>query len=303
MTLTELRYIIAVAQEKHFGRAADACFVSQPTLSVAVKKLEDELGCALFERCNNEIKITPFGEQIIAQAQKVMAEATVLKDMAAISKDQLTGVLRLGAIYTIGPYLFPTLIPQLKKLAPKMPIAIQEDFTENFRSKLRQGEVDVVILSLPFTEPGIVTLPLYNEPFVVLLPSTHPWQKQKTIDPNALAEENMLLLGQGHCLRDQILSVCYHCRNTITDQHYIGSSLETLRYMVASGLGVTVLPITAAQSKNTKKEPLTYRNFSKPQPKRQIVLAWRKTFPRPKVIDVLRKAVLACKLEGIQPLL
>ncbi len=302
MTLTELRYIIAVAKEKHFGRAADACFVSQPTLSVAIKKLEDELGAALFERCNNEIKVTPFGEQIITQAQKVMHEAAILKDMATIQKDQLTGLLRLGAIYTIGPYLFPALIPQLKKLAPKMPIAIQEDFTENFRLKLRQGEVDVVILSLPFTEPGIVTLPLYNEPFVVLLPDTHAWHKKKVINPNALAKENMLLLGQGHCLREQILSVCYDCRHTINEQHYIGSSLETLRYMVASGLGITVLPITAAHPTNEQKTQLSYRPFTQPPPQRQIVLAWRKTFPRPKVIDVLRKAVLACKLEGIQPL-
>jgi len=302
MTLTELRYIVAVAQEKHFGRAADACFVSQPTLSVGVKKLEEELGAALFERCNNEIKITPFGKQIVAQAQKVLAEAATLKDLAAIDKDHLNGVLRLGAIATVGPYIFPTLIPQLKKLAPRMPVAIQEDLTDNFRVKLRQGEVDIVILALPFAEPGIVTLPLYNEPFVALLPAAHRWQKLKHINPNDLAEEQMLLLGQGHCLREQILSVCYDCKDTITDHHYTGSSLETLRYMVASGLGVTVMPITAIHANPPEKKQLDYRPFSKPQPQRQVALAWRKTFPRPKVIDVLRKAILACKLAGIQPL-
>jgi LysR family hydrogen peroxide-inducible transcriptional activator len=182
-----------------------------------------------------------------------------------------------------------------------MPIAIQEDFTENFRGKLRQGEVDVVILALPFTGSDINTLPLYEEPFVVLLPASHPWRKLKIIDPNTLAEENLLLLGQGHCLRDQILSVCHHCRDNITDQHYVGSSLETLRYMVASGLGITVLPITAAQKQNTNQDPLIYRPFNKTGPRRQIVLAWRKTFPRPQVIAILREAILACNLEGVLP--
>lgn len=299
MTLTELRYIIAVAKEMHFGRAADACFVSQPTLSVGVRKLEEELGSPLFERCNTNITVTPFGQQIIAQAQKVMTEVTLLKDMAAVGKDQLKGVLRLGAIYTVGPYLFPALIPQLHKLAPKMPIVIQEDFTANFREKLLLGEVDVVILALPFTEPGILTLPLYEEPFVVVLPETHPWEKKKSIDPAALTEENVLLLGQGHCFRDQILQACPDCQGTITEKHYIGSSLETLRYMVASGLGLTVFPVTAMNNYHNKKNHVISRPFDKPVPTRRIALVWRKSFPRPEVIDVLRKAIFACELENI----
>jgi len=292
MTLTELRYIIALAQEKHFGRAADACFVSQPTLSVGIQKLEKELGAAIFERCNNQVSITPFGEEVINKAKKIISETVELQDLAVAHKDQLRGVLKLGAIYTIGPYLFPALIPQLHKLAPQMPVAIQEDFTGNFRDKLRLGEVDVVILALPFNEPGIVTLPLYDEPFMVLLPEGHSWQKKKAINPADLANENVLLLGQGHCLRDQVMQACPDCHRTISDQNYVGSSLETLRYMVTSGLGMTVLPATAAKSENA-------RPFTKPSPQRRVALAWRKSFTRPKVIDVLRKAVLACELAGI----
>lgn len=294
MTLTELRYILAVAKERHFGRAAEACFVSQPTLSIAVRKLEEQFGAALFERCNNTIKITPFGTQVIARAQKVMAEVTALNDIVTSHKDPLKGVLRLGAILTVGPYLFPALIPQLQQLAPQMPIAIQEDFTESFRTKLLQGEVDVVILALPFSDPAITTLPLYEEPFVVLMPKTHPWHKKKAINPVELTNENILLLSQGHCFREQILQLCPDCHSTITEQHYIGSSLETLRYMVASGLGLTVLPATAADISHEQSN-LICRPFSKPIPHRQIALAWRKSYPRPQVIETLRQAIFACK--------
>lgn len=295
MTLTELRYILAVAQEKHFGKAAEVCFVTQPTLSLGVRKLEEELGAALFERYNNGVKLTAFGEQIVAQAKRVLHEATVLKDLAIHHKDPLKGVLRLGAIYTVGPYLFPHLIPALQKLAPDMPIAVQEDFTENFRDKLRNGEVDVVILALPFSEPNIQTLTLYDEPMVILLPEKHSWHKKKQIAPTELATEKVLLLGQGHCLRDQILQVCPACRTTIAENHYVGSSLETLRYMVLSGLGLTVLPLSAARTENLgKKSPLIVREFTKPVPKRTIALAWRKSFARPQVINILKQAIHTC---------
>lgn len=295
MTLTELRYIVAVAREKHFGRAAESCFVSQPTLSVGVKKLEEELGNVIFERINNEIKITVFGEQIIAQAERILAEAATLKDLAHHYKNPLVGPLRLGAIYTVGPYLFPDLIPQLKKLAPQMPVIIQEDFTENFRHKLRTGNVDVVILSLPFTETGINTLTLYDEPFVVLLPSDHIWHRKKSIAATDLAKQTVLMLGQSHCLRDQILQVCPGCQRSIHEEQYIGSSIETLRYMVVSGLGLTVLPLSAAQT-NITASPLITKPFKQPIPCRRIALAWRKSFPRPQVINVLKKAITTCEL-------
>ncbi len=174
MTLTELRYIVALARERHFGHAAEACFVSQPTLSVAVRKLEEELGVASFERAGSALTVTPIGERIVAQAQRALQEAESVKDVAKAGQDQLSGPLRIGAIYTIGPYIFPPLIPLLHKLAPDMPLVIEENFTAVLAGKLKRGELDVIIISLPFAESGIVTLPLYREPFVVLLPPAHP---------------------------------------------------------------------------------------------------------------------------------
>lgn len=303
MTLAELKYILAVAREGHFGRAANACFVSQPTLSVAVRKLEEELGVSLFERGTHEVRITPIGAQIIAQAQKVIEEASAIKTLAEGGRQQLKGVLRLGAIYTVGPYLFPHLIPKLHQLAPDMPLEIQEDFTGNFRNKLRQGEIDVVLLSLPFTETGILTRPLYDEAFVVLMPSNHRLTEVQAIDNNILLNEQLLLLGEGHCFRNQVLQACPNCldpeqgRTTFTTVS--GSSLETIRHMVASGMGCTVLPATAADAGLYANGILTSRPFKGPAPKRTIALAWRSSFPRPQVIDVLVKAIHACNLQHV----
>ena len=174
MTLTELKYIVAVARERHFGRAAKACFVSQSTLSIGVKKLEEELGTVLFERGRNEVSLTPKGEQIIEQAQQALEEVDRIKQIARQEKGQLVGTLRIGAIHTIGPYLFPGLIPILHEKVPQMPLVVKEDFTANLTTLLKQGQLDVIVISYPYDEPGIVTMPLYDEPFVVLLPSSPP---------------------------------------------------------------------------------------------------------------------------------
>jgi len=301
MTLTELRYIVALAHERHFGRAAEACFVSQPTLSVAVRKLEDELGVAIFERSGSDLTVTPIGERIVAQAQRALEEADAVKQLAKTGKDQLSGPLRLGAIYTIGPYLFPPLIPLLHRLAPNMPLVIEESFTTLLTGKLKRGELDVIVISLPFDEPGIVTLPLYREPFVVLLPTSHPLTERETLRAGDLADEAMLLLGAGHCFRDQVIEACPDCapRHHGADQsnHIVeGGSLETIRHMVASGMGITVLPCTAAGADRYAKRLLTIRRFTGKAPYRDVALAWRASFPRPKVIDVLRETVVACNL-------
>ena len=177
MTLTELRYIVAVARERHFGRAAETCFVSQPTLSVAVKKLEDELGVTLFERGPGEVSVTPAGEQIVEQAQRVLEEASRIREIAAAGKDPLAGPLRLGAIYTIGPYLLPKLIPILRRTAPAM-LLIQENFTHRLAEELKSGEVDVILIALPFEAPGVVTRAVYDEPFLVAVPKGHPWENR-----------------------------------------------------------------------------------------------------------------------------
>jgi LysR family hydrogen peroxide-inducible transcriptional activator len=301
MTLTELRYIVTLAQEQHFGRAAERCFVSQPTLSIAVKKLEDELGIALFERTKSRVQPTPLGEQIVAQAHLVLEQTAAIKDLAEAGKDQLSSPLAVGAIYTIGPYLLPQFIPHLQQMAEKMPLYIEEGYTATLRKKLRNGELDVIIVALPFVESDVVTQPLYDEPFVVLLPQSHPLAKKDAIDPLDLNNEKLLLLGEGHCFRDQVLTTCANisssndsATNNVRNAAD-GSSLETLRHMVASGLGITIVPQSAARSELYSSDVLVTRPFIEPVPTRTVALAWRASFPRHKAIDALRKAIQLCR--------
>ena len=296
MNLSELRYIVALARERHFGRAADSCFVSQPTLSVAVKKLEDELGVQLFERGHQEIRVTPVGERVIEQAQQALEAIEAVRQTANQGKDQLSSPLRIGAIYTIGPYLFPDLITHLSDIAPDMPLLVEENFTAVLTEKLRQGELDVIIISLPYEEPNIVTLPVYEEPFVILLPAAHPLTNRKSLASKDLEKESVLLLGAGHCFRDQVLEACPACAPRATgEQRQVyttdGSSLETIRHMVASGMGLTVLPCTAAGADRYSQRLVAIRRFTNPVPKRQVALAWRVSFPRPRVIDALAQAI------------
>ncbi|MCG8517491.1 hydrogen peroxide-inducible genes activator [Marinobacter sp. CA1] len=304
MTLTELRYVVTLAREKHFGRAAERCHVSQPTLSVAVKKLEEELGVPLFERSKSSIRVTESGERIIEQAQRVLDQVGVIRDMAQDGKNQLNSPLKVGAIYTIGPYLFPHLLPELRRAAPQMPLYIEEDYTANLRQKLRHSELDAIIVALPFDEPEVVTLPLYDEPFVVLLPAGHPLADETELTAEQLSREQLLLLGPGHCFRDQVLESCPPLVETVTNRPQSatpalvteGSSLETIRHMVASGLGITVLPLSAATAMQYREDILVVRPFVAPVPYRTVALAWRVTFPRPKAIDVLRLAAGQCRV-------
>lgn len=298
MTLTELRYIVTLAQERHFGRAAERCFVSQPTLSVAVKKLEEELGVALFERSKSTVQVTPLGEKIVAQASRVLEQAGAIKELANEGKDQLSSPLRVGAIHTIGPYLFPHLIPTLSEEAPQMPLYIEENLTGELRRKLRSGELDVIIVALPFAEPDVLTKSLYDEPFEVLLPAGHAWLSRKEIDRDVLYDEKMLMLGEGHCFRDQVLEACptikdhvHQPGNTLIAE---GGSLETIRHMVASGLGITVVPQSATGSVHYASGLLETRPFKDPAPYRTVALAWRASFPRPKAIDSITRAIKAC---------
>ena len=305
MTLTELRYIVAVAREHHFGKAARACHVSQPTLSVAIKKLEEELGVSIFERGSTEVSLSPVGERIVQQAQQALEAADKVQQVALHGKNQLAGPLRIGAIHTIGPYLYPELIPQLRKAAPEMPLVVEENYTTALTEKLKHGELDIIVIALPYTEQGIVTRPLYDEPFVVLLPSSHPLTSRKTVSSALLENENVLLLGRGHCFRDHVLEACPACvpkPGLIGDlAHTIeGSSLETIRHMVVSGLGITVLPCTAAGAHSYSQRLLGIRRFSKPVPHRTVALAWRVSFPRPKVIDTITTAIRACNLSCVK---
>jgi len=297
MTLTELRYIVALAREKHFGRAAEKCFVAQPTLSVAVKKLEDELGVILFERGQSEVSVTPAGAPIIKQAEKVIAEAGRIRELADTAGDPLAGPLRIGAIYTIGPYLLPKLVPLLRERAPKMPLIIQENFTARLIEALKNGELDVAVLALPVAEPGLVAQAVYDEAFRVLVPAQHPWTKLKQVDAARLVEEPLLMLGRGNCFRDQVLDLC-GLAGAGGPQVLEGSSLETIRHMVASGVGITVMPASAVDELPKNDALLRVRPFTDPTPTRRVGLVWRASFPRFQAIDLLRRALLDCKLPG-----
>jgi LysR family hydrogen peroxide-inducible transcriptional activator len=304
MTLTELRYIVAVARERHFGRAAQACFVSQPTLSVGIKKIEEELGVTIFERGSNEITLTPVGEQIVTQAARTLDEAATIKAIAQQSGDPLGYPLRLGAIYTIGPYLLPLILPILRELAPNMQLLIQESYTASLREQLKQGKLDVAILSLPFEEPGMVVQPIYDEPFQVAMPAGHPWQQRAAIPPEELGTEPVLLLGSGNCFRDQVLQVCPNLARGATasgmQQTLEGSSLETIRYMVSSGVGMTILPCTATVGPHEGNGMLAFRPFTKPSPKRRVALVWRKSFTRPQAAEIVREAIRQADMPCIE---
>lgn len=301
MTLTEFRYIVAVAREKHFGRAAEVCSVSQPTLSVGVKKLEEQLSVVIFERSKADVKVTPQGQKIIEQAQRILEQVDQLKQDAAQSSDQLEGALKIGAIFTIGPYLFPSLVPEIRRLAPKMPLHIDEDFTHNLKKKLRNGELDAIFIALPFEEAEIETIPLYEEEFSALLPPKHPWVKKETMHLADIADEVMIMLGAGHCFRDQVLEACPQCRdNSLNPQKdwITGSSLETIRHMVATGLGVSVVPASAAEFQN-EKLGLVVKEFSEPVPSRKVALAFRRSFPRKEALKIIKQAVNTSNMRGV----
>ncbi len=300
MTLNELRYIVAVANERSFGRAAQRCFVSQPALSVAIQKLEDELGARLFERGKSEITVTPVGEQVVEQAQKVLEEAAQIKAIARAGRNQLAGALKLGVIFTVAPYLLPDLIPALHELAPQMPLDLGEDLTGNLEAALKSGRIDAAIIALPFAPPGVVTEFLYEEPFQVVVPAGHKWAKRKSIRPDELAAEHPILLNVGHCFREQVLDACPEL-NDAEAQVTRTSSLETVRNMVASGLGVSVLPRDALTPKYHSRLVVPVP-FARPVPSRRIALACRRSFPRPEAIKVIREAVTQCRSAAGEPL-
>ncbi|MDP1900230.1 MAG: LysR substrate-binding domain-containing protein [Rubrivivax sp.] len=306
MTLTELKYIVAVARERHFGRAAEACFVSQPTLSVAIKKLEEELDVKIFERGASEVSVTPLGEQIVNQAQQVIEQAAAIKEIAKRGKDPVSGPLKLGIIYTIGPYLLPDLVKQAITRVPQMPLMLQENFTAKLLEMLRSGELDCAIMAEPFPDAGLAVAPLYDEPFMIAVPAGHALARRKSVTAEELKQETMLLLGTGHCFRDHVLEVCPEYARFSSPvengregirKSFEGSSLETIKYMVASGMGITVVPQLSVPKQ--AQPHIKYVEFTAPVPTRRVVLAWRRTFPRYEAIAALRNTIYACALPGV----
>lgn len=323
MTLTELKYIVAVARERHFGKAAEACYVSQPTLSVAIKKLEDELEVKLFERSAGEVTVTPLGEQIVQQAQTVLDQAASIREIAKRGKDPLAGPLNLGVIYTIGPYLLPDLVRQNIARTPQMPLMLQENFTVKLLEMLRAGEIDCAIMAEPFPDTGLAIAPLYDEPFLAAVPASHALAARDSLTSEELKNETMLLLGNGHCFRDHVLEVCpefarYSSSAEGIRKSFEGSSLETIKHMVAAGMGVTLVPrlsvpaealqppAKAGRGKAAARElapivrylPIRDTHDGQP-PTRRVVLAWRRSFTRYEAIAALRNAIYACELPGV----
>ncbi len=296
MTLNELKYIIAVNQEKHFRKAAEKCFVSQPTLSIAIKKLENELDVNLFERHKHEIIVTPIGQQIIQLAEEILERSKNIKELAKEHQGDLSAELKIGGIYTIAPYLFPKLIPNFHNLAPNVPLIIEENYTHVLAEKLKTGALDIAILSLPFDEPNIETFALYEEPFKAIFPKEHTETKtQKIWSPNQIQNETILLLGAGHCFRDQVFKSFPNLLNSNPKNHRLqktfeGGSLETIRYMVSSGVGISIFPCTTLSERD--ESLLTIKDLPEPKPTRIVALAWRKSFPRTKVLTLFKQAAL-----------
>ncbi|MES2552243.1 MAG: hydrogen peroxide-inducible genes activator, partial [Pseudomonadota bacterium] len=282
--------------ERNFRRAAEKSFVSQPALSLAVKKLEEELGVLIFERSHSQITVTPLGEQIIEQAIRTLEEAARIKEIARQGNDQLIGTLKLGVIYSAGPYLLPQIIPTLRITAPEMPLDVEENLTATLEGQLRSGMLDVAIIALPFDVPGVNVRPLYDETFVVAVPVSHPWAGRKNIHANELSDEKVLLLNSGHCFSNQVLQAC----PTLSRKGEVlqGNSLETIRNMVASNLGITVLPYSAVEQRYLN--PLIkVIPFAQPIPTRRMAIAWRKSYGREKAVEVLADAVREIKSAGI----
>jgi len=297
MTLNELRFVVAVSKARNFRRAAEKCFVSQPALSLAIQKLEEDLGVLIFERSRTDVSPTPVGEQIIVQAIHTLEEASRIRDIAKQGNNQLAGPFRLGLIYSVGPYLLPEIIPILRVSAPEMPLDIEENLTAQLEVQLRAGVIDAAVVALPFNVAGIKTLPLYDEKYVVMVPIDHAWANRKSIKALELMDENVLLLNSGHCYSHQVLQACPDLSRK--GQVLQGNSLETIRSMVASNLGITVLPCSAATERYLN--PLVkVIPFEQPVPVRRIALAWRKSYAREQAVECIANAIKDIKSDSLE---
>lgn len=297
MTLSELRFVVALAKERNFRRASEKCFVSQPALSLAIKKLEEDLGVLIFERSRTDVSPTPVGEKIIEQAIRAIEEVAHIREIAKQGNNQLDGPFRLGLIYSVGPYLLPEIIPILRHSAPDMPLDIEENLTVQLEAQLKSGAIDAAIVALPFDVSGIKTLPLYDEKYVVMVPISHPWANRKSVAAAELIDENVLLLNSGHCYSHQVLQACPELSRK--GQVLQGNSLETIRNMVASNLGITVLPCSAAAERYVN--PLVkVIAFDSPVPVRRIAIAWRKSYARELAVNCLAEAIKEIKSECLE---
>jgi LysR family hydrogen peroxide-inducible transcriptional activator len=305
MTLQDLRYVVTLAETRNFARAAKACYVSQPTLSTQIKKLEDELGLALFERTNKRVMPTSGGSELIAQARVVLEEAEKLRQMAQQALDPMAGPLRLGVIPTLGPYLLPHLVPRLRTDYPHLSLYLREDLTANLIERLRAGLLDAILLALPIQTDGLELIELFREPFVMALPKDSPLAGKSEVMETDLMGVPLLLLEDGHCLRDQALAVC-GLPQPLGTEDFRASSLETLRQMVAAGVGCTLLPALAADAAGASGAMLAserlieLRPFAAPIPCRTIGVAARRSFPRMGMVRAFAELIQRYAPQGVE---
>jgi LysR family hydrogen peroxide-inducible transcriptional activator len=302
LNLRDLRYLVAVADHRHFGRAAEACFVSQPTLSTQIKKLEEELGVELVERNPRRIMLTAVGEQVVERAREVLREADSIREIARRSADPEAGSLRLGLFPTLGPYLLPHVVPEIRRRFPNLELLLVEEKTEEIVRRLRAGSLDAGILALPIHDDQLHEEPLFEEDFVLAVPAEHPLARHEGLATSALlAGESVLLLDEGHCLRDQALSVC-SLAGAKERAGFRATSLETLRQMVAAGVGVTLLPELSVQPPVPESEGIRLIRFAEPVPKRQLALFWRRTSPYRSFLPELAEVFRGLPRELVTPL-
>ncbi|HUQ10185.1 MAG TPA: LysR substrate-binding domain-containing protein [Steroidobacteraceae bacterium] len=290
LKLKDLRYLVALADTRHFGRAAERSFVSQPTLSAQLKKLEDYLGVQLIERAPKRVSLTAAGEQIVERARRILEASDEIVELAKGHRDPLAGRLKLAFLPTIGPYLLPNVAARLRKQLPRLELMLYEYQTDLMLEKLHSGEIDVGILALPVSMDGLDSCELYKEPFTVAMPTGHRLAARQTIRVEDLAHETLLLLEDGHCLRDQALDIC-SSTGMHEKQDFRATSLETLRQMVAAGVGITLLPELAGRGAYGNARGVTIKQFVKPVPTRTIGAVWRKSSARRDAILALAKQI------------
>ncbi len=276
MNLRDLSYLVALAEYRHFGRAAEASFVSQPTLSTQIRKLEDELGVALVERTPRKVLLTETGREIARRARAVLSQVDEIKSIAQRTRDPESGTIRLGIFPTLGPYLLPHVIPRLRERFPRLELLLREEKTEQVLHMLREGTLDAGILALPVHDDSLHTEFLFEEPFVLAVPSGHELAGRRSLHMDDLSQQNLLLLEDGHCLRDQALEVC-HLAGAGERTGFRATSLETLRQMVSANVGITLLPALAVKPPIAQSPNVALIEFEAPAPSRRIAMLWRKS--------------------------
>ncbi len=299
MNLRELEYLVTLADLRHFGRAAEACFVSQPTLSTQLKKLEDELGVQLVERAPRQVMLTEAGAEIVDRARAVLRDVEQIREVARRTKDPQAGTIRLGVFPTLGPYLLPHIVPKIHETYPQLELLLFEEKTERLLQKLGDGQIDAALLALPVEDERLHVEPLFDEPFVVALPVDHCLSKRKALSIDDLAEHTVLLLEDGHCLRDQALDVC-QMASANEKPGFRATSLETLRQMVAAGVGITLLPTLATKLPGASNA-IHLCKFKNPAPGRTIGLVWRRSSAVGAFLGELAKSIKTLPASLLKP--